>query len=125
MVELDEEPLETLLAEYDCEIEIQAGVEGQALVGLVEAKAEGPDVPRIAPGPSLGVPEVRCGHAGVRYSCDRGKVREEKIPTTDGIRFVGVPIVLILNLAASTLIEKKKSQRNVTSRTWFWAAESG
>ena len=108
MVELDEEPLETLLAEYNCELEIQAGVEGQALVGLVEAKAEGPDVPRIAPGPSLGASEVRCGHAGVRYSCDRGKVREEGVPTTDGIRFVGVPI-LILNLAASTLIKKKKN----------------
>ena len=67
MAEPEEKPRETLLVEYDCGLELEAGVEGQALLGLIEAKAEGPDGPRIAPGSSLGVPEARCSHAGVRW----------------------------------------------------------
>ena len=40
MAELEEEPRdsEKLLAEYGCELELEAGVDGQALVSLVKAR---------------------------------------------------------------------------------------
>ena len=68
VAEFEEEPWELLLVGYDEELE--AGVDGLALVGPVEADTEGPEGPRIAPGPSSGVskevpsnPDVsRCGH---------------------------------------------------------------
>ena len=55
----EEEPRESLLVGYGEELE--AGVDGQTLVGPVEADTEEPDGPTIVPGPSSGVCKVvRC-----------------------------------------------------------------
>jgi hypothetical protein len=45
-----------------------------------------------------------------------GKTREREL-TTDGIRFVGVPKVLILKCAVNKAYRKKTGQRTVTSRS--------
>jgi hypothetical protein len=55
VAEFEEEPRGTLLVEYDEEFD--AGVEGCVIVGPVEADPEGPDGPKIVPGPSSGVSE--------------------------------------------------------------------
>ena len=76
---------------------------------------EGPKGPIITPGSIPGVPiKVNGGH-----ETDGRKRQGRGIPTTGSIRFVEVPIVLILEClecAVSTLSKKKAQQRTVGSR---------
>jgi hypothetical protein len=74
-------------------------------VAVFAVELPGTEVPEglsIAPGPISG------GSIEVTSGCEpviRG--RREKPPTTGGIRFVEVPIVLILKCAVNTLSKKK------------------
>jgi hypothetical protein len=75
-----------------------------AMAPAFELCLEGPSGPRIVPGPSSGE------SIKVRRGCETVTGREEtgeRIPTTDVIRFVEVPKVLLLECAVSTLSEKK------------------
>ena len=85
---------------------------------LFEVELPGTEVPEglsIAPGPISGE------SIEVTRGCER-VIREsrEKTLTTGGIRFVEVPIVLILKCAVNTLSKKKIRKRTVTSRRAQW-----
>jgi hypothetical protein len=72
-------------------------------VGPVEEELTVPDGPRSAPGPISGLSkEVRC-----KCDCDEGRETKERILTTDNIRLVDVPKVVILERALSMKAEKE------------------
>ena len=73
--------------------------------------------PGTVPGPSSGE------SIKVRHGCERVTGgRDETIPTTNGIRFAGIPLAVSLNLelAMSTLSEKEAHQRTATSMRVHW-----
>lgn len=89
-------------------VEVAVGIPVEMAVGNpIEPVLMVFDAPMSTPGPISGLPK----NVGVK----RPKTSEKKVPTTQGLRVVGVPIILELSYAVHKCWKRNRSQRTVTS----------